>query len=116
MTDNRLHRGEAEWGTAMCQQTLAEEGFEKHRKKTVGIDLGREPVPDETTICKFRNLLEAHNLGKQLFVLIQDYLQENGLKVSRGAIVDATIISAPRSTKNQDGWPAAGFTYTECRC
>lgn len=72
-------------------------------RRFVGIDLGREPVPDETTICKFRHLLEAHNLGEQLFVLIQDYLQENGLKVSRGTIVDATIINAPSSTKNQDG-------------
>ncbi len=66
----------------------------------VGIDLGREPVPDETTICKFRHLLEAHNLGKELFRLISEYLKENGLKVSRGTIVDATIITAPSSTKN----------------
>jgi len=72
-------------------------------RRFVGIDLGREPVPDETTICKFRHLLEAHNLGAQLFVLIQDYLQENGLKISRGTIVDATIINAPSSTKNKDG-------------
>ncbi len=67
----------------------------------VGIDLGREPVPDETTICKFRHLLEAHNLGEELFRLIGEYLEENGLKVSRGTIVDATIISAPSSTKNR---------------
>ena len=48
----------------------------------VGIDLGREPAPDETTVCKFRHLLEAHNLGGQLFNLINEYLEENGLKVS----------------------------------
>ena len=47
----------------------------------VGIDLGREPAPDETTICKFRHLLERHNLGDRLFALIAEYLQENGLKV-----------------------------------
>jgi IS5 family transposase len=70
-------------------------------RRFVGIDLGREPVPDETTICKFRHLLEAHDLGERLFVLIQDYLQENGLKINRGTIVDATIIDAPSSTKNQ---------------
>ena len=46
----------------------------------VGIDLGREPAPDETTVCKFRHLLEAHNLGGQLFTLINEYLEENGLK------------------------------------
>lgn len=68
----------------------------------VGIDLGREPAPDETTVCKFRHLLEAHHLGDQLFALIATYLQEQGLKVSTGTIVDATIISAPSSTKNQD--------------
>ena len=68
----------------------------------VGIDLGREPAPDETTVCKFRHLLEAHNLGDQLFALIATYLQEQGLKISTGTIVDATIIAAPSSTKNQD--------------
>src|SRR5690625_6545933 len=69
----------------------------------VGIDLGQERVPDETTICKFRHLLEANNLGQQLFKLIQEYLGENGIKVHRGTIVDATIISAPSSTKNREG-------------
>jgi len=72
-------------------------------RRFVGIDLGREPAPDETTICKFRHLLERHNLGDRLFALIAEYLQENGLKVSTGTIVDATIISAPSSTKNRDG-------------
>ncbi len=72
-------------------------------RRFVDIDLGREPAPDETTICKFRHLLERHNLGDQLFALIAEYLQENGLKVSTGTIVDATIISALSSTKNRDG-------------
>ena len=70
-------------------------------RRFVGIDLGREPVPDETTICKFRHLLERHDLGSRLFVLIGEYLDENGLKVNRGTIVDATIINAPSSTKNK---------------
>jgi IS5 family transposase len=67
----------------------------------VGIDLGREPVPDETTICKFRHLMEKHNLGDELFRLVNEYLQESGLKLSQGTIVDATIIHAPSSTKNK---------------
>lgn len=71
-------------------------------RQFAGIDLGREPAPDETTICKFRHLLEAHNLGERLFELIGEYLDENGLKVNRGTIVDATIINAPSSTKNKD--------------
>jgi len=70
-------------------------------RQFVGIDLGREPVPDETTICKFRHRLEAHQLGEQLFARIGAYLAAHGLQVSRGPIVDATIISAPRSTKNR---------------
>ena len=70
-------------------------------RQFVGIDLGREPVPDETTICKFRHLLEAHQLGEQLFARIGEYLAKQGLQVSRGTIVDATIIAAPSSTKNR---------------
>ena len=69
----------------------------------VGIDLGREPVPDETTICKFRHLMESHNLGEELFGLINAYLAENALNVRTGTIVDATLIDAPSSTKNKNG-------------
>jgi len=71
-------------------------------RQFVGIDLGREPVPDETTILNFRHLLERHNLGDEMFRLVNAYLAENGLKVNRGTIVDATIINAPTSTKNKD--------------
>lgn len=70
-------------------------------RQFVGIDLGREPVPDETTICMFRHLLEAHQLGEQLFVRIREHWVKQGLQVSRGTIVDATIIAAPSSTKNR---------------
>ena len=70
-------------------------------RQFVGIDLGREAAPDETTICKFRHLMERHNLGDQLFHLVNQYLKENGLKVNRGTIVDASIINAPSSTKNK---------------
>ncbi len=66
------------------------------------IDLGREPAPDETTICRFRHLLEAHDLGRRLFEKIHRHLEANGLKVSTGTIVDATIIHASSSTKNAD--------------
>jgi len=69
----------------------------------VGIDLGVEAAPDETTVCKFRHLLEKNKLGKVLLKAVNQYLRENGIKVSNGTIVDATIISAPSSTKNKDG-------------
>ncbi len=70
-------------------------------KKFVGVDLGQETVPDETTICRFRHLLERNNLGQKLFEEVASYLQANGIKISNGTIVDATIISAPSSTKNK---------------
>lgn len=70
-------------------------------RRFVGIDLGREAVPDETTILNFRHLLERHNLGKALFDRVNDYLASRGLKVTGGTIVDATIIAAASSTKNE---------------
>jgi len=67
-----------------------------------GIDLGEEAAPDETTILNFRHRLEAKDMGAELLRLVNGYLAENGLKVSRGTIVDASIINAPSSTKNRD--------------
>jgi hypothetical protein len=69
-------------------------------RQFVGIDLGREPVPDETTVCKFRHLLEEHELGERLFERVGEHLQAKGLRLTTGTIVDATIIDAPSSTKN----------------
>lgn len=66
-----------------------------------GIDLGREAAPDETTVCKFRHLLERESLGEQIFALVNAHLTASGLALARGTIVDATIISAPSSTKNK---------------
>jgi IS5 family transposase len=68
-----------------------------------GIDLGREPVPDETTVCKFRHLLEQHDLGRALFEQVHVHLEARGVLISKGTIVDATIIHAPSSTKNASG-------------
>ena len=70
-------------------------------RQFVGIDLGREPVPDETRICTFRHLMEKHHLGDQWFHLVNQYMQESGMKVSRGTIIDASIINAPSSTRNK---------------
>ena len=68
----------------------------------VGIDLGRERVPDGTALLKFRRLLEQHQFGDQLFATVGQVLQARGLKVGTGTIVDATIIGAPSSSKNAD--------------
>jgi IS5 family transposase len=66
------------------------------------IDLGRERVPDATTLLHFRHLLEAHDLGAALFAKVGELLMANGMRLSGGTIVDATLIAAPPSTKNQD--------------
>jgi len=71
-------------------------------RQFAGIDLGREPVPDETTVCKFRHLLEAHELGSKILRAVNAYLGSKGVKVTTGTIVDATIIHAPSSTKNRE--------------
>jgi IS5 family transposase len=71
-------------------------------RRFVGIDLGRERVPDATTLLKFRRLLNEHQLGEKLFAKVGEVLQTKGMKVGTGTIVDATIIGAPSSTKNAD--------------
>ena len=65
-----------------------------------GIDLGRDAVPDETTILKFRHLLENHNLTQRIFNAVNRHLEDKGVSVREGTIMDATIIHAPSSTKN----------------
>jgi IS5 family transposase len=67
-----------------------------------GFDLGRERIPDATTLLKFRHLLEEHEMGKAMFARVGALLQANGVKVSGGTIVDATLIAAPPSTKNEE--------------
>src|SRR2546428_2158339 len=71
-------------------------------RQFVGIDLGCEPVPDETTVCKFRHLLEAHQLGEQILGQVNLHLQAQGVRITTGTIVDATILHAPTSTKNRE--------------
>ena len=71
-------------------------------RQFVGIDLGQEPVPDETTVCKFRHLLEEHQLGGKMLETVNLHLQEKGVRITTGTIVDATIIHAPSSTKNRE--------------
>ena len=71
-------------------------------RRFVGIDLGLEPVPDATTMLRFRRLLNANKLGEALFARVGKELQARGIKLNTGTIVDATIIAAPSSTKNAD--------------
>jgi IS5 family transposase len=64
---------------------------------------GLDHVPDETTILNFRRLLEAHGLAERIFERVNAHLARKGQSLRAGTIVDATIIAAPSSTKNQDG-------------
>lgn len=72
-------------------------------RRVVGIDLTREAAPEATTLLKFRRLLETHGLTERLFAAINQHLAEQGLLLKAGTVVDATIIQAPSSTKNQRG-------------
>ncbi len=72
-------------------------------RRFVGIDLSQESAPDATTLLKFRRLLEDKQLTESLFQAINARLAERGLFLREGTIVDATLIAAPSSTKNQQG-------------
>ncbi len=69
-------------------------------RRFAGVELGEDTVPDETTILRFRHLLESHQLTEAIFAEVNALLEERKLMLKSGTIVDATIISAPSSTKN----------------
>src|SRR4030042_807529 len=71
-------------------------------RRFADIDIAVDVIPDETTILNFRHLLEKYELTKKIFEKTKQYLSERGLLLHEGTIVDATIINAPSSTKNQD--------------
>ena len=71
-------------------------------RKFVGIDFLTDRVPDETTLCNFRHLLEEHKLNKLFFDAINRVMEASGHIMRGGTIVDATIIDAPSSTKNAE--------------
>lgn len=69
-------------------------------RRFAGIELAEDAIPDETTILNFRHLLEKHKLTQKMFAEVRQLLEEKKLLLKSGTIVDATIISAPTSTKN----------------
>lgn len=69
----------------------------------MGLDFTLRQVPDATTLLHFRHLLEKHELGKAMFCELNQIFDANGWVMHRGSVVDATIIAAPSSTKNQAG-------------
>src|ERR1700730_5073288 len=72
-------------------------------RRFVGVDLGIASAPDETTVLRFRHLLERHDLGGMMLDAVNLHLEAKGIKIQTGTIVDATIIHAPSSTKNSTG-------------
>ena len=72
-------------------------------REFAGLDMGEDRLPDESTILRFRHLLEAHNLSLQILATVNATLMAKGLLLKQGTVVDATLIAAPSSTKNQDG-------------
>src|SRR3990170_3533663 len=78
-----------------------------------GIDLNQDPVPDESTILRFRHLLEEHDLTARLLEATCGFLEENGLLLREGTIVDATLIAAPSSTKNKEKQRDPEMTQTK---
>ncbi len=67
------------------------------------LDLSSDAIPDESSILNFRRLIETHDLSARIFENINTYLVDKGIRVSKGSMVDATIISAPSSTQNKAG-------------
>ena len=70
-------------------------------RRFAGIALITDRIPDETTILAFRHLLEQNDLGEQIFEAVKAHLKANGMAMKQGTIIDATIIAAPSSTKNE---------------
>jgi IS5 family transposase len=72
-------------------------------RRFAGVDLGRAPAPDETTVLRFRHLLEEFELCGRILDTVNQYLESKGIRIGTGTIVDATIIHAPSSTQNSSG-------------
>lgn len=88
---------------------LSDEGIEDAiydsyaMRKFMKLDFLNEQVPDATTLLKFRHLIEKHKIGEQIFQDVTNRLEQCGLMMHGGTIVDASIIAAPSSTKNAEG-------------
>jgi transposase, IS5 family len=91
----------AQW-YALADEALEDALYDSQAMRTfAGIDLGSEAVPDATTLLHFRHLLEAHDLGRRIFEEVGALLGEKKLLLREGTLMDASIIAAPCSRKNQ---------------
>ena len=86
---------------ALADEALEDALYDSQALRTFArIELSTDPVPDATTLLKFRHLLEAHELTRRIFEEVGALLTERKLLMKEGTIIDATIIPAPSSTKN----------------
>jgi IS5 family transposase len=89
---------------SLSDEMVEDSIYDSHAmKKFMCVTFGEEQAPDATTLLKFRHLLEENNLSEKLFKDLTDRLDENGCVMRGGSIIDATIIKAPSSTKNESG-------------
>ena len=82
-------------------------------RRFAGLDAFEDVMPDESTILRFRHLLEKHDLAVAIFAEVNAVLSEKGLSMKRGTVVDATLIAAPSSTKNEDKQRDPEMTQTK---
>ena len=88
---------------------LSDEGIEDSiydsyaMRSFMHIDFNEQQVPDATTLLKFRHMLEKNKIGEKIFADVNKRLDKAGLMMHGGTIVDASLIAAPKSTKNQEG-------------
>jgi IS5 family transposase len=88
---------------SLADEALEDAIYDSQALRTFArIDLSAEPVPDATTLLKFRHLLERHGLTKKIFDEVGKLLREKQLLMREGTVIDATIIHAPSSTKNEE--------------
>jgi len=94
----------------MAEETLYDSDA---MRRFAGIELGDDRIPDETTILNFRHLLEQHGLTEAIFAEVNAHLAGKGITLRSGTLVDATIIDAPSSTKNEAGKRDPEMTSTK---
>ena len=97
----RIHCIQLWWN--LSDPAMEEELYERPLYREFAGLLGAKRLPDETTILRFRHLLEKHELAPKVLATINEQLAERGFKLKTGTLVDATLIAAPSSTKNSTG-------------
>jgi hypothetical protein len=101
------HDGFSDYQQSIAKKRTKKEKFLVEMDQVVPwqplLDLISGRIPNEITILEFRHLLEKHDLGQQIFEAVKAHLKQRGMAMKQGTIINATLISAPSSTKNKGG-------------